>query len=341
MSTPIKIAAAHVTPVFMDTEASIDKACTWIERAGGEGVGLLVFPEVFIPGFPYWINCYPPLVQAGLNRLYQDAAIEAEGPELARVREAARDAGVAVVLGMSERVAKGRTVYNAMAFIENDGRLLGIHRKLQPTYAERYVWGCGDASTLFVLESSVGRLGGLACWEHTMNLARQALVEQGLQIHAGCWPSLSTMAGFDEVADNQIEAMMRNHALTGQCFVVCASSPVGEDVLTFMGERLGPQEFMSAGGGWSALIHPFTPYLAGPHTGAEETLLSAEIDLDDLSDVKMWLDGAGHYARPELLWMVMDDAPKQGLVRVHEGGRSDEKPPRDRGSRETTDRPPR
>lgn len=329
MSTIKKIAAAHVAPVFMNTGATIDKACAWIERAGSQDVDLLVFPEVFVPGFPYWINCYPPLVQAGLNRLYQDAAIEAEGPELAQVREAARDAGVAVVLGLCERVARGRTVYNAMAFIENDGQLLGIHRKLQPTYAERYIWGCGDASTLFVLESSVGRLGGLACWEHTMNLARQALVEQGLQIHAGCWPSLSTLAGFEGVADAQIEAMMRNHALTGQCFVVCASSPVGDDVLAFMTEHLGPQEFMGAGGGWSALIHPFTPYLAGPHTGAEETLLVAEIDLDDLSDVKMWLDGAGHYARPELLWMVMDDAPKKGLVRISEGGQSDEEPPGD------------
>jgi predicted amidohydrolase len=286
----VKLAVAHAAPVFMDTEV--------------------------VPGFPYWINCYPPLVQGGLNCRYRDAAITADGPELARIRGAAREAGVAVALGFCEREAG--TLYNAIAFVERDGTLLGVHRKLQPTYAERYIWGRGDASTLSVFESSVGRVGGLACWEHTMNLARQALVEQGIEIHVGAWPSLSTMAGFESVADRQIEAMMRNHALTGQCFVLCASSPVGPDVLPFLEAELGPQEFLKPGGGWSAIIHPFTPDLAGPHAGAEEELLSAEIDLGELGDVKMWLDGAGHYARPELLWMVMDDRPKRGLVRRSE-----------------------
>lgn len=313
MTSVIKVGVAHVAPVFMDPAATIDKACSWIERAGREGVGFLAFPEVFVPGFPYWINCYPPLIQGALNRRYQDAAIEADGPGMARVREAAQEAGVAVVLGFCEREAG--TLYNSMGFIENDGTLLGVHRKLQPTYAERYIWGRGDGSTLKVFDSAAGRVGGLACWEHTMNLARQALVEQGIQIHVGAWPSLSTMAGFEAVADRQIEAMMRNHALTGQCFVLCASSPVGPDVLPFLESELGAQEFLKPGGGWSAIIHPFTPDLAGPHAGAEEKLLTAEIDLGELGDVKMWLDGAGHYARPELLWMVLDDRPKRGLVR--------------------------
>jgi nitrilase len=287
-----------------------------VNGSGARGNDLLVFPEVFIPGFPYWINCYAPLVQGGLNRRYQQAALEATGPELAQISDASRQARVAVALGFCERETGGQTLYNSIAFIENDGRVLGIRRKLQPTYAERYIWGRGDASTLFVLDSEAGRIGGLACWEHTMNLARQALVEQGQQIHAACWPSLSTMAGFETIANRQIEAMMRNHALTGQCFVVCASSPVGDDVLRILSDELGPQEFLTAGGGWSAVIHPFTADLAGPHEGPEEKLLEAEVDLGDLGDVKLWLDGAGHYARPELLWMTMDDAPKKGLYRT-------------------------
>ncbi len=314
MSPVRKIAAAHVAPVFMDTDATIDKATRWIARAGDAGVQFVAFPEVFVPGFPYWINCYPPLVQGALNRRYHDAAIEADGAPMQQVQQAARESGVAVALGFTERA--GGTLYNAIAFIEADGRLLGVHRKLQPTYAERYVWGRGDASTLSVFESSVGRVGGLACWEHTMNLARQALVEQGIELHVGAWPSLSTMAGFEAVADRQIDAMMRSHALTGQCFVVCASSPVGPDVIPFLESELGPQALLKSGGGWSAIIHPFTADLAGPHTGEEEALLTAEIDLAELRDVKTWLDGAGHYARPELLWMVMDDRPKRGLVRL-------------------------
>lgn len=314
MDRIFKVAAAHMAPVFLDPEATIDKVCTCVAQAGAEGIRLVVFPEVLVPGFPYWINLYPPLLQLGLTRRYQDASITVPGPEIARVQAAARRAGVAVALGISERASGGRTCYNSIAFIERDGRLLGVHRKLQPTFVERTVWGQGDGSTLFVLDSSVGRLGGLACWEHTMNLARQALVLQGIEVHAAAWPGLSTLAGFTDVVDGQIEAMMKNHALTGQCFVVCASSPVTQEMLDVMADAIAPQALMGAGGGWSAIVHPFTALLAGPHTGSEEKLVSAEIDLDQIKDVKVFVDGAGHYSRPEILHLVIDTEPKHGLV---------------------------
>ena len=139
-----------------------------------------------------------------------------------------------------------------------------------------------------------------------MNLARQAVIELQAEIHAALWPSLSTMAGFATVANPQIEAMMRNHALTGGCFVVSASSPVSQEMLEFLESNLGPQEFLGAGGGWSAIIHPFTPDLVEPYSGEEEKLLTAEVDLDDIHGAKLWLDGTGHYARPEILKMVVD-----------------------------------
>jgi len=143
MSRNITVAAAHVAPVFMDALASAEKAAEWIARAGALGARLVVFPEVFLPGFPYWINCYPPLLQAGLNRAYQDQSVEAAGAELQIIQEAARQAGISVVMGASERREGGRTCYNSAFFIEADGKLLGVHRKLQPTYAERYLWGIG------------------------------------------------------------------------------------------------------------------------------------------------------------------------------------------------------
>jgi nitrilase len=313
---PVALAAAHVAPVFMDAMASAEKAARWVGEARAAGADLVVFPEVFLPGFPYWINLYPPLMQAGLNRRYQDQSVEADGPEVALVREAARAHGMTVVLGASERRAGGRTCYNSSILIGPDGALLGVHRKLQPTYAERYIWGQGDGSTLFVVDTPVGRLGALACWEHTMNLARQALAEQQMEVHAALWPSLSTMAGFDAVANVQIEAMMKNHALTAQCFVVSASSPVSQEMLDWLEREAGPQEILKAGGGWSAIVHPFCPVLAGPVSGVDEQLVLASVDLDDIKDVKMWLDTTGHYARPEVIRLTLDRRPRATLEEI-------------------------
>lgn len=163
--------------------------------------------------------------------------------------------------------------------------------------------------------SSCYNLGGLCCWENTMNGARQALLEQGQHVHAGAWPALSTLAGFEAVADAQIEALMKTHALTAQTFVLCASNYVDETCLRWMDAHLGPQELVKGGGGWSAVVHPFCSYLAGPVTGAPEggeeeeeeaRLVTAELDFASLGPVKVWIDGNGHYKRPEVLEMKVN-----------------------------------
>jgi predicted amidohydrolase len=160
-----------------------------------------------------------------------------------------------------------------------------------------------------------------------MNLARHALIAQDEQIHAGAWPGLSTLVGFTEVFDPQVEAMSRNHAITGQCFVVVAASPVTQEMLDLMVDALGPQEFLGVGGGWSAIIHPMTPYLAGPHTGLDERLLVADLDLSEIAGVKVFVDATGHYSRRELLRLDVDTEPKVAMRTTGDGGMPADRPP--------------
>ncbi|KAF1948791.1 carbon-nitrogen hydrolase [Byssothecium circinans] len=310
--TKFKVAAAHAAPVFMDKKATLKKCVALIEQAAKEDIKLLVFPETFVPGYPYWTECYPPLMQVGALARYteESVVVEPNGEDMSAIQDICRRTGVAINLGISERVANGHTLFNSQVIIDSDGTILGVHRKLQPTYVERIVWAQGNGSTLRNWPLSLGyNLGGLACWEHTMNGARQALLMQNQHIHAGAWPALSTVQGFEEVADAQIEALMKTHALTAQVFVITASNFVDESCLNWMKENLGEQNFVKAGGGWSAIIHPFCSFIAGPHTGAQEKLVQGEVDFASLAAVKVWVDSAGHYQRPEILQFSFDPTP--------------------------------
>jgi predicted amidohydrolase len=248
--------------------------------------------------------------------------VEPNGEDVAALQDACRRTGVAINLGISERMAGGHTLFNSQVIIDSDGTILGVHRKLQPTYVERLVWAQGGGSTLRNWPLSLGwNLGGLACWEHTMNGARQALIAQGEHIHAGAWPALSTMAGFEAVADAQIEALMKTHALTAQVFVITASNYVDDTCLDWMKENLGEQDLVKAGGGWSSVLHPFCSYIAGPHTGGEEKLVAGEVDFSQLGAVKVWIDGAGHYSRTEILQFSFDARPLWADEKVKKFGK--------------------
>jgi len=236
--------------------------------------------------------------------------VDASSAEISCLLTACLSSSVAISLGISERVAHGYTLFNSQLHIDSNGALLGVHRKLQPTYVERAVWAQGSGHTLRTWRTEAGyNLGGLCCWEHTMNGARQALIQDSQHVHAGAWPALSTASGFEAGADSQIEALMKAHALSAQVFVVCASNYVDDTCLRWMENNLGPQDLVKRGGGWSAVIHPFCLFLAGPHTGEGEKLVVADIDLAQLAAVKVWVDAAGHYKRPEVLAFRVDRKP--------------------------------
>lgn len=302
-----KVAAAQAAPVFLDREATVEKACYLIEEAASHGASLIVFPETWVPGYPVWINAesrwnYSPAKKA-YRRLYHNA-VDIPGIVTENLGKVAKKAGIFVIMGVNERTTSG-TLYNTVIFIGNDGQLLGKHRKLVPTYHERMIWAHGDGSTLSVFETKIGRIGGLVCWEHWMPLARYALYAQSEQVHAALWPTVT----------ETFLLACRNMAFEGRLFVVVSCSYLTKMMLPsnfeLSSEMEKLPEVLSKGG--SAIIGPNGKYLAGPIYD-QETILYADIDLEQIIEEKQYLDVVGHYARPEVFTLRVNQSEMTSAI---------------------------
>ena len=306
MTEKFFVAAAQVAPAFLNLEACLDIACTWIEKAGRRGVKLLVFPETWLPGYPVWLDNipnaaqwdYPPAKEI-FARLVENSP-QVESAAVTRLCSAAAEANLNLVMGLHER--DGNTLYNSMLYISDEGKVLGKHRKLIPTYTERLIWGRGDGSTLTVVDTSIGRIGGLVCWEHWMPLARQAMHDKRELIHAAVWPS---------VHERHLMAS-RTYAFEGRCFVIAAASILNPHHFPDDIELLkdAPDEGYWITGG-SAIIGPDAQILAGP-VEDEETLLVAEIDPTMVARESLTLDVSGHYSRPDVFKLIINEDPLSG-----------------------------
>jgi predicted amidohydrolase len=286
-------AAVQAAPVFLDREATVDKACELISQAGKAGADLIVFPETWIPGYPFWTSSEGVFSGSVFTQLWKNA-VEIPSPTTNRLAQAAKRAGAYVVMGINERDTFTRgTLYNTMLYLSPQGEVIHRHRKLMPTFTERTVWGFGDGSDLTLLETPLGRLGGLICWEHEMTLAKYALYAQGEQVHCSQWPAYTFQ-------NDHIDFGTRQYAFEGACFVVSSCGIVTPGSLP---KELGG-ETVSANGG-SAIIAPNGEYLAGPIYAKEETIY-AEIDLEAAIREKHSRDVAGHYARPDVLQLLVN-----------------------------------
>ncbi|MBI1801790.1 MAG: carbon-nitrogen hydrolase family protein [Chloroflexi bacterium] len=300
--SPFRIAAAQVAPVFLNRGATVDKACDVIATAAREGARLIVFPESYIPTYPDWVWAIPPGENQMLGDLYAEFlanSVTIPGPDTEKLCEAARRAQMHVVMGLSERnvEASGGSLYNTLLYIDAQGAIMGKHRKLVPTAAERLIWAQGDGSTLDVYDTPLGRLGGLICWENYMPLARYAMYAWGTQIYvAATWdrsePWLSTL---------------RHIAKEGRMYVIGCCMVLRYDDLP---DRLpfkkrfydASREFVNVGD--SAIVDPNGKFIAGP-VRLKEEILSAEIDPREMSGPKWMLDVAGHYARPDVFELTV------------------------------------
>lgn len=302
----MKLAVIQQPPVYLDKEKSIARACELIAEAAGQGCGLVVFPETWLPGYPTFVWRMPP--GAGMRKtdelfaLSQANSIDLSKDDLAPVKEAAREHGIVVVLGHQELdgAVSGSTLFNSVAIIDADGKLLNNHRKLMPTNPERMIWGFGDGSTLNVVETAVGRIGALLCWENYMPMARTALYAQNIDIYvAPTWDSGETWL-----------ATMQHIAREGGCWVVgCATSIKASDVpktVPYYDELFPePDEWINPGDG--VVYRPFGGLLAGPMR-KEQGLLVAEIDVAAARASRRKFDVCGHYARPDVFRLHVNRA---------------------------------
>lgn len=293
---PFIVAAVQATPAFLDRATTVAKACDLIAHAAAAGARVIAFPETWVSGYPVWLDAAPgaalwdyPPAKAAFARLVA-SAVTVPGPDVITLGAAARAANAYVVVGVHE--LGGSTIYASLLYFGPDGALLGVHRKLMPTYQERMLWGQGDGSGLIVLDTPYGNIGGLLCWEHWMPLARQAMHEMGETIHIAAWPHVHEM--------HQVAS--RSYAFEGRAFVIAAGAVLRRrdlpaDLALLRDIPGEPDDFLQRGG--SAIIGPDGRYLAGP-VWETETVVTAEIDPRQVIEERLTLDVAGHYNRPDI-----------------------------------------
>ena len=301
-----KVAAVQASPVLpINKDATVDKACSLIREAGSNGARLVVLPETFVPMYPNWSidlsnpNEWPRNLLA-LTR----NSIEVPGPEVTRLCDAARAAQACVCIGVNEYLPRYEgMLFNSLVFIDADGSLLGVHRKLTPSNRERCFWARGDGSSLRVYETAVGRLGGLICYEHLQPLSKYMLMAQGEQIHCTCWPG---WPNFPNGRTNKqvFDVQTRSYAIEGQCFVVASSMYVDPAE----GERAGLGNASWTFFGGSMIVGPEGDYIAGP-VYDQEAILYGDIDLDRIVLRKAAADLTGKDQRWDILRIENNASP--------------------------------
>jgi nitrilase len=288
-----RVAVVQSGSVLFDSEACVEKAERLIAEAAATGARLALFPEAFIGGYPKGadfgtrVGTRSPEGRAEFRRYWEDA-IEVPGPATVRLAEAARQHGIWLVIGVIER--DGGTLYCTVLFFSPEGALAGKHRKLMPTASERLIWGFGDGSTLPVIETGFGRTGAVICWENYMPLLRAAMYAKGVQLY--CAPTVDDRETWLPT--------LRHIAMEGRCYVLSASQFV-------RGET-------AAGniGGGSAIVGPLGEVLAGPLRDGEG-ILTADVDVDRISEGKFDLDVAGHYSRPDVFRLEVNEAKTKSI----------------------------
>ena len=314
MAHIVRAAAVQAEPVWLDLKAGIDKVVDLIGEAAQGGAQVVGFPETFVPGYPWWIWLDSPAAGMQFISRYSENSMTRDGAEMTRVRAAAAEHEIHVVLGFSERSASG-SLYMAQAFISDTGELISVRRKLKPTHVERSLFGEGDGSDLQVHETSLGRLGGLNCWEHLQPLTKYAMYSMNEQIHVGAWPSFSVYRGAAQALGPEVNtAASLMYAVEGQTFVIAPTGVVGPAAIELFCDTELKRHLLLQGGGFARIFGPEGSSLAEPISEEAEGILFADLDFSMIAIAKSAADPVGHYSRPDVLRLLVNKAAAPTVV---------------------------
>ncbi|WP_433285662.1 carbon-nitrogen hydrolase family protein [Pseudonocardia sp. CA-142604] len=319
MTTTFVAAAVQAEPVWLDADASIDKAIALISEAAAVGASLVAFPEVWIPGYPAWIWIGNPLWGAQFIRAYHENSIVVGDARFERLRKAAADNSISVVIGASERA--GGSIYMGQFLFDRDGQVIATRRKLKPTGAERAVFGEGDGSDLVVRDvPGIGRLGALNCWEHLQPLVKYAMYGMDEQVHVAGWPNLAEPELVYALSHEANLRASQIYALEGGCFVVASTTMLGEQGLDLFAQGDPEKIKLLCGGsrGYAQIFAPDGRPIGRTLSPEHEGLALAEIDLGMLPLAKSLLDPAGHYQRADVLQLRLNTSPRRPVVPMNE-----------------------
>ena len=301
----ISVGLAHIAPVWLDRDATLAKVVNWIEKAAAEGCSLVAFGEAILPGYPFWVERtegakFESALQKSMYAHYVSQSVSIGNGDLQRITAVANRCGIAVYLGVMERAADrgGHSVYCSMVYVDKDGNIGSVHRKLMPTHEERLVWAIGDGNGLRTHSIGVFTVGGLNCWENWLPLARTSLYAQGEDLHVAIWPGNV----------RNTEEITRFIAMESRSFVVSVSGLMRKsdisDRLPHVERLRDTADDIMANGG-SCVAAPNGEWLLEPQVG-DESLYIVELDHQQVLEERHSLDTAGHYSRPDVTRLVVN-----------------------------------
>ncbi len=314
-TSSFRAAVVQAAPVWLDLNATIDKCIELIREAAAGGAQIIAFPETFIPGYPWWLWLGSPAWGMQFVGRYFQNSLELDSPQFQRLREAARESDIVVVTGHSEREAG--SLYIAQAVIGSDGDVLTARRKLKPTHVERTVFGESDGSGLTVVDTPLGRVGALCCWEHLQPLSKYAMYSQHEQIHIAAWPSFSVYPGAAFALGPEVNnAAARVYAAEGQTFVLSPCAIIDDAAIELFCDTPDKEDLLKRGGGFAQIYGPDGRELAVSLPETDEGILYADIDLSAIAFAKNAADPVGHYSRPDVTQLLWDPSPKRPAQRI-------------------------